>query len=212
MTELKPLSSEQPISNEQAILNAAEDLFVEKGYAQVSTTAIAKKAGCSQAMVHYYYRSKEKLFGLVFKRKVAPFLASLIEVKQEDLPFEDRLKKRIRAHFDMIHKNERMPLIVFNEVLVNQKLAKNMLEIVKELPNPFIAQLQSELDEEYLNGGIRQTVATDLIFQIVSMNVMAVMINPLIRLYLDASSEYMSQLLEIRKETNVAVILRSLKP
>lgn len=206
------MTNPQPLNNEQAILNAAEELFLDKGYVQVSTTAIARKAGCSQAMVHYYYRSKEKLFALVFKRKVAPFLASLIEVKQEDIPFEDRIKKRIRAHFDMIRKNERIPLIVLNEVLVNRKLTKNMLEIVKDLPSPFIAQLQAELDEEYRRGGIRKSLATDLIFQIVSMNVMAILLNPLICLYLDASTQTMDTLLEMRKEANVETILRSLKP
>lgn len=83
----------QSNQTETAIFEAAEKLFLEKGYATVSTTAIAKEAGCSQAMVHYYYRSKEKLFTLVFKRRVTPFLKSLLELKYVDEPFEKKMEK-----------------------------------------------------------------------------------------------------------------------
>ena len=47
---------------EQQILQCAEELFLEKGFSLVSTTDIAKKAGCNQALVHYYFRTKENLF------------------------------------------------------------------------------------------------------------------------------------------------------
>ena len=46
------------ISTEKAILKVAEKMFLEKGFAMVSTTDIANKVGCNQALVHYYYRTK----------------------------------------------------------------------------------------------------------------------------------------------------------
>ncbi|MBQ1851529.1 MAG: helix-turn-helix transcriptional regulator, partial [Paludibacteraceae bacterium] len=39
---------------EQVILDAATELFLERGFDSTSTTDIAKKAGCNQALVHYY--------------------------------------------------------------------------------------------------------------------------------------------------------------
>lgn len=42
---------------EEAILKAAE-VFLQKGYALVSTTEIARRAGCNLTMVHYNYRTK----------------------------------------------------------------------------------------------------------------------------------------------------------
>ena len=41
-------------SLEQTILEVAERLFLEKGFALTSTTEIAKEVGCNQALVHYY--------------------------------------------------------------------------------------------------------------------------------------------------------------
>src|SRR5659263_766090 len=100
------MSEKIELTTEQAIMEAAEELFLENGYARTSTTAIARKAGCNQALVHYYYRSKENLFGLVFRKKISVFLSFFLQVSHEDLPFEEKLAKRIGAHFDMIRAND----------------------------------------------------------------------------------------------------------
>ena len=47
-------------TTEKSILEAAERLFLEKGFALTSTTMIAKEVGCNQSLIHYYFRSKEK--------------------------------------------------------------------------------------------------------------------------------------------------------
>ena len=46
---------------EQRILWVAERLFLEKGFNGTSTTEIAKTVGCNQTLIHYYFRTKEKL-------------------------------------------------------------------------------------------------------------------------------------------------------
>lgn len=43
---------------QQKIMEAAQTLFLEKGYMATSTVDIAKKVGCNQALVHYYFRTK----------------------------------------------------------------------------------------------------------------------------------------------------------
>lgn len=48
---------------EARILQAAEHEFLTKGYAGARTTSIAEAAGVTHAMFHYYFRTKDKLFG-----------------------------------------------------------------------------------------------------------------------------------------------------
>jgi len=200
------------LSTEQAIMEAAEELFLENGYASTSTTAIARKAGCNQALVHYYYRSKENLFGLVFRKKISVFLSFFLQVSNEDLPFEEKLAKRIGAHFDMVRANERIPVMFFNEVATNGDLAKKVLENFSDLPLPVIMQLQSELDVEYAAGRICKTMATDLIFNIFSMNIMAFLTKPLVQMFTQSTDEVMEQLLDERKVSNIQTLMKSLKP
>lgn len=200
------------LSTEQAIMEAAEELFQENGYARTSTTAIAKKAGCNQALVHYYYRSKENLFGLVFRKKISVFLSFFLQVSNEDLPFEEKLAKRMAAHFDMIRANERLPVMFFNEIATNGELAKKILENFSDLPLPVVLQLQSELDAEFAAGRICNIQATDLIFNIFSMNIMTFLTKPLVQMFTQSTDEVMEQLLDERKASNIQTILRSLKP
>jgi len=200
------------LSTEQAIMEAAEELFLENGYASTSTTAIARKAGCNQALVHYYYRSKENLFGLVFRKKISVFLSFFLQVSNEDLPFEEKLAKRIGAHFDMVRANERIPVMLFNEVATNGELAKKVLENFSDLPLPVIMQLQSELDEEFEAGRTCKTQATDLVFNIISMNLMAFLTKPLVQMFTQSTDEDMEKLLDERKASNIQTIMKSLKP
>ena len=46
---------------EMRIREVAQQLFFKQGYAATSTIQIAKEVGCTQALVHYYYRTKENL-------------------------------------------------------------------------------------------------------------------------------------------------------
>lgn len=49
-------------NTEELILLSAEKEFLEKGYSGAKTTAIADAAGVTHAMLHYYFRTKDKLF------------------------------------------------------------------------------------------------------------------------------------------------------
>jgi AcrR family transcriptional regulator len=87
---------------EKTILEAAEKLFLEKGFAMVSTTQIAKVAGCNQALVHYYFRTKDRLFEAIFAEKLKTFFSVIFQPQDESLTFEEKLKKYIGAHFDIL--------------------------------------------------------------------------------------------------------------
>ena len=53
--------NEQEQSTEEKILEAASEVFTEKGFAGTRTRDIAEKAGINLALLNYYFRSKEKL-------------------------------------------------------------------------------------------------------------------------------------------------------
>lgn len=206
------MSETQSKTTEQSILEAAEMLFLDKGYAKTSTTEIARQAGCNQALVHYYFRSKENLFILIFEKKVQMFISTLFEISDEDLPFEEKLRKRISAHFDMLKANRKLPVLLFNEVSTNVEIAQKIVEKVGYIPMTFVAHMQVELDAEYEKGNICKTDARTLLFSIFSMNVMSVMSAPVLRLFVDTSDVKFDKLLEKRKAENIKFIIKSLRP
>ena len=66
-------------NTEAAILEAAEKLFMEQGFASTTTMQIAKRAGCNQALVHYYFRTKDNLFEKIFEEKVRFYRNEFLE-------------------------------------------------------------------------------------------------------------------------------------
>lgn len=202
----------QSLSTEKAILQAAETLFLDKGYAKTSTTEIAKLAKCNQALVHYYYRSKENLFRIIFEEKAKFFVASLFQENEEDLPFEEKIKLRIGAHFEMVKANKKLPVLLFNEVATNPELAQKLVENIGYLPLQLVARIQSELDEEYQAGRIGKTDAKTLLYTIFSVNVMAFLAAPLLKLLVNATDDQFEHLMSKRKVENIQIVLKSLKP
>ena len=59
-------SKQQLPDTEARIIDAARELFIEKGYAATSMSDIAARAGMNRPALHYYFRTKERMFRAVF--------------------------------------------------------------------------------------------------------------------------------------------------
>ncbi|OSC39977.1 TetR/AcrR family transcriptional regulator [Mycobacterium decipiens] len=55
--------------NRGLLLDAAEELMLEEGYAAVTSRRLANKAGLKPQLVHYYFRTMDELFLQVFRRR-----------------------------------------------------------------------------------------------------------------------------------------------
>lgn len=79
-----------------ALLNAAEQLLVEVGYAGITTRRLAERAGVNHGLVHYYFGSMEDLLLRVVER----FTDGLIERQKAmyaaDIPFIDKWREAMR--------------------------------------------------------------------------------------------------------------------
>src|SRR5690606_40387738 len=125
--EIENIKSDER-SMEQTILGAAETLFIEQGFDKTSTGQIAKLAGCNQALVHYYYRTKEKLFDLVFEKKMRMALNNFLQVESEGLDFEKRIPLMVGLHFDFLKNNPRIASFLLHELSRNPARIRNRSE------------------------------------------------------------------------------------
>ncbi|MBX7434987.1 TetR/AcrR family transcriptional regulator [Mycobacterium sp. Y57] len=72
--------------NRVVLLDAAEQLLLEEGYAAVTSRRVAEKAGLKPQLVHYYFRTMEDLFLAVFHRRAEEGLAVLPTALQSAQP------------------------------------------------------------------------------------------------------------------------------
>ena len=113
---------EKEKNKEQAILDAAEHEFLEKGFEAAKTTKIASLAGVTHAMLHYYFRTKEHLFDLVFEKKTRLLKESLFSsFDNPDMPFQEKIRTGMEAHFEIVRANPSLPRFVLNELIYRPK-------------------------------------------------------------------------------------------
>ena len=182
---------------EQAILRAAERLFLDKGFALTSTTEIAREAGCNQALVHYYFRTKENLFEKIFEQKIRMLISNIFSIDREGGTFEEKLRRKIEAHF---------------EITTNPERIASLRDSIGELPLSVYATFEQDLQKEIAQGRVRETNALDLMFSALSLNLATFLVRPVLQNILGLTDEAMDGFLEHRKEENVKIILQSLKP
>ena len=79
---------------EKEIIENAKQLFIEKGFAETSMSDIAARTGINRPVLHYYFRTKDKMFQAVFGSIVLSFVPQVQDIiLQKDLPFRERAGK-----------------------------------------------------------------------------------------------------------------------
>ncbi len=174
----------QPKNKQQAILLAAEQEFIEHGYDGAKTVSIARRAGVTHAMLHYYFGTKMRLFEQVLNTKVRVIAADIVRAftsQDGNEPLIDRIIKGQQAHFDGLAANPGLPLFVLNEVSRNDQLLAMFAERVQSLGAELIGGLQSEIDREVSRGTFKPIKAADLLLDIVSLNLFPLLAQPVLR-------------------------------
>lgn len=205
------IKNEQSMENQ--ILETAERLFLESGFASTSTTQIAKAVGCNQALVHYYFRTKENLFNTIFENKFKKFFKSIFEVENlETYTFEEKIKRIIESHFIMLSENPKMPLLIINELSRRTDQVSVLRERLKTIPEKVMSQLNDELLSEIEAGRVRAMSFVDLIMSIVSLNISLFLLMPIAIEIIQLTEDQKHILINHRKEEHVNIILRGLRP
>lgn len=198
------------ISTEKIILEAAEQEFLEKGFVGAKTTAIAKRAGVNHAMIHYYFRTKENLFTMVFQQKIQILAASLTQSFNHDLSFFSQLELAIGTHFDFIAANPRLLFFIYGEIITDERRKKMLVQSVLPKIKGVVKSLKEGIDAEVENGTIRFIRPTELLMNIIALNAITFLAMPLLQI-IKRNSKVVEDLLVQRRENNIQFIINGLK-
>ena len=140
---------------EQKILQAASEVFLEKGHAGARMQEIADKAGINKALLHYYFRSKDRLFRTVFRMEMHMVLRNIFSPRAEADTFKDFLKNFIKSYMQNSSTRKKIMRFILwemeksSEDLVN--IFYNVFESYGYKENPLVMRIRTAID----NGEIR---------------------------------------------------------
>ena len=103
-------------SAEDKIKAAALQVFLQKGYANCTSREIAREAGMNVALVNYYFRSKSKLFAIVFESVMNDFMHSMVQVFSSDLPIRSKIELLIAREYEFLALHPEIPNFVLSEI------------------------------------------------------------------------------------------------
>ncbi|MGM9837804.1 MAG: TetR/AcrR family transcriptional regulator [Paludibacteraceae bacterium] len=201
-------------SMENRILEAAKTLFFQNGFAATSTTDIARLVGCNQALVHYYYRTKENLFCQIFTEQTERVLGLLNNSLNSDAPFEQQVRSCVSLYFDTLMQNPKLPYFVMNELIYNPERRAYVREAVFRNPvyqatyKRFEALVQSAVDA----GHIVPVRPQDILLHIASLTVFCFLTLPMYQDLFNVTDEEKRAYIEHRKEETIRLILQGLRP
>jgi AcrR family transcriptional regulator len=203
---------DKELNTEQIILEAAETEFLLQGYGNAKMMAIARRAGVSHSMLHYYFRTKKHLFQMIFKEKVQTLTQMFSVIFEQNTNFMQILRLAIETQFNFLTKNPQLPIFIFNEILSNKENRDWAIKTLFPHLFPFISTLEKMLNTEIVTGKVRQITIQNLLMNIISINISVFVALPVLKESFHLNSDkILETFLRERRESNVKFILNALR-
>lgn len=178
-----PKARRQPEHARQAILKAALHEFAQEGMSGARTDHIARAARVNKALLYYYFKDKEELYGAVLDQVFSGLSERIVEVLESDLPPREKVLAYAGAHFDYIASSPLYPRVVQREMMrAGRKGSPHIRRVVDRYLRPILARLAELLRAGMESGEFRRVDAMHFVFSIVAMNVFYFSSAPVLRL------------------------------
>ena len=116
----------------ELLLTAATELFAEQGVAGTTFATIARRAGLTPAMLHYYFKDREELLDVVVEERLCPLLTYVWgPVKEGDDPAE-LIRGVVQRLLEAIERSPWVPSTWMREILNEGGLLRT--RILRRLP------------------------------------------------------------------------------
>lgn len=201
---------------ERRILEAAHAVFMRRGTAGARMQEIAEEAGVNQALLHYYFRTKDRLATAVFLMAVTRVLPAVLAIVASDLPLDAKLERFVATYIDEIRQRPFIPAYIVSELHHHpERLLGAATGALDTAPSGFRARLdglQAQLDAGAAAGELRPMSALQFLVNTLSLTVFPFLAQPLLRFGAGLDDTAFDRLLEERKKELPGFIMRGMRP
>lgn len=197
-------------NTEQRIYEAARKVFLKKGMNGARMQEIADEAGINKALLHYYFRNKEKLFEGIFNEVIGRLSMGIKGIFESRKDVLSKLKDLIDIYVEVLLENSYLPLFVLNEMNENPKRFAEIIKnnIAVHLEN-FIFQIQEEVEA----GSIRACNPFHLLLNVLGLIIFPFAVFPVMKNIADGDLDSISKtFLKERKQEVYNFVENALKP
>src|ERR1700756_5382464 len=146
----------QPEESRAAILRAAAYEFAEHGIAGARTDAIAREARVNKALLYYYFKDKETLYGAVLDDAFSGLKNAVFKVLDADLSAKEKILAYAGTYFDFIASNQIYPRLMQREMMrAKEGQSPHIDKVIRNYIQPIFVRVSEVLRQGIAEGHFR---------------------------------------------------------
>jgi TetR/AcrR family transcriptional regulator len=197
-------------NTEEKILQAAEEIFQQKGFDGARMQEIADHASINKGLLHYYFKTKHKLFEAIFKKSFNRIMFSIEGVLETEAPLFDKLELFVDEYISLLLRNPALPRFVFNEINTN---ADAFIKVYfKDKGTRNISALVGAVQKEIEEKRIKPIDPRQFLMNLMAMCVFPFLARPILQVVMKLDNQQFMQLMQERKKHIVQFMRDALTP
>jgi AcrR family transcriptional regulator len=172
-------------ATEDRILDAADAVFRRRGTAGARMQDIADEAGVNKALLHYYFRSKERLASAVFHRGAQQLFPALFQLLASDLDLDTKVHRVVELELDRLQAAPFLPAYILSELHHHPERGAELISTVagarpEQIADRLFGTLRRQIKERVDAGTMRPISAEDFVVNLLSLCIFPFAARPLL--------------------------------
>lgn len=202
---------------EQRILDAARAVFIRRGTAGARMQEIAAEAGVNQALLHYYFRSKERLSNAVFQQMASRLFPALIQTLGGDGSVDQKIDAVIALYIDNLSRNPFLPGYLLSELHHHpERLPQLLAAATGTEPGKMLARVfgkvGGQIEQSVRAGKMRPISVEQFVANLISLCVFPFAARPMLSLVFGMDDPEFARFIERRKTELPEFFRNALRP
>lgn len=202
---------------EQLILEAARTVFLRRGTEGARMQEIAREADVNQALLHYYFRSKERLSAAVFQQIASRIFPALVQVLSADISLDEKIDGVIGVYLDNLSRNPFVPGYLISELhhhpeRVQQLLAGAIGADPQAVLPSLLKKLEKQIDERVRAGTMRRIQPHQLVINLISLCIFPFAARPMLSIVFGMDDAAFARFIGQRRKELPDFVRNALRP
>jgi AcrR family transcriptional regulator len=177
---------------------------------------IAAEAGVNQALLHYYFRSKDRLAAMVFRDAAARLLPAIAELLGSDASIEEKVERFVHLYIDGVRLNPFIPGYLVSDLHQQPERLTVLIDAAGPAARLGADAVRHRLDRQLRDaaaaGTIRPITAEQFFLNMIALCVMPFLARPLLEALLGMDAGSFESFLDLRRAELPGFIVRGLRP
>jgi len=178
---------------------------------------IAREAGVNQALLHYYFRSKERLSGAVFQQIATRIFPAIFQTLGADIPLDEKIDRLVAVYMENLSRNPFLPGYLLSELHHHPERIPMLLssaigaEPGRVMP-PLFRKLGEQIDARVAAGTMRPIAPEQFAINLISLCIFPFAARPMLSVVFGMDDAAFARFIEQRKTELPAFFRNALRP